>query len=478
MVKKIIDCLYLLALPFSFDTAVEDNRESLELNALQVSISKACLEDNRWRLLFTLCYAQNLAIAGRCAFLCRLLVLVHGKENVEGNHWEKFRSSIDSEAFVSILHNDAANANDFKVVQYSEALNNTGFASNKTNDIDSVEVLESHLSLLVLDYASQLLNSKHSDVQPSKNVDVKNKWYGVNGQLDSARSEASDDGGNVETARGKRGLVAFEKVLSKTSGSGEVAGGQDITHPSGLSTLRVNREESGLEYVANIVNTNVSSSDKYVLEDVFQADNNALFLKVWRFANYTEVPTRETGAHDALRLACRYLQRRMALEILSQLISMSSVFKDQLVRIAGIPKTIALVGDRSILRQKLDKYKLRRVDVSPRPVEDGLINDKGEEEGTPPELTNAASEDSLGKVDEKGIVAQTVDVAAVRYALKTLVTLVVAQESGRQKTIVKIVQGLDVGGEKSGVKLKDIAQIDRQTAFFYATLLTLGSQYE
>ena len=25
MVKKIIDCLYLLALPFSFDTAVEDN---------------------------------------------------------------------------------------------------------------------------------------------------------------------------------------------------------------------------------------------------------------------------------------------------------------------------------------------------------------------------------------------------------------------------------------------------------------------
>ena len=167
----------------------------------------------------------------------------------------------------------------------------------------------------------------------------------------------------------------------------------------------------------------------------------------------------------------------MALEILSQLISMSSVFKDQLVRIAGIPKTIALVGDRSILRQKIDKYKLRKKDVSPRPVEDGLINDKGEEE-TSPELTNAASEDSLGKVDERNIVAQTVDVAAVRYALKTLVTLVVAQESEPTEDDSENSTGVWMWAERSGVKLQDIAQIDRQTAFFYATLLTLGSQYD
>ncbi len=477
MVKKVIDCLYLLALPFSFDTGVEDNMESAKLNALQVSISKACLEDDRWRLLLTLCYAQNLAIAGRCAFLFRLMVLVHGKENTEGNHWQQFQSSIDPGPFVRILHNDAANASDSKVVQYNEALNNTGFGSNKTNDIDSVEVLECHLNLLVLDYAAHLLNSKYGTANNGGSARTKEERR-ADMQPESARSEHSDRSGDMETARGEQGMVAFEKVLSKTSGSGE---GTDDggARPSGLATLRVGKGESGLEYVAKIANNNVSSSDKYLLEDVFQADNNALFLKIWRLANYTEIPTEERGAHDALRLACHYLQRKMALDILSQLVAMSSIFKDQIVRIAGIPKVIALVGDRSILRQKIDKYKLRRVEVSPRAEDTSERDDTGAGGlEADPELTNTASESDLGKMDDRDMVALAVDVEAVRYALKILVTLVVAQDSGRQKTIVRLIQGLSVGGEGSGITLQDVAQVDRQAAFFYATLVTLGNQYD
>ena len=34
-----------------------------------------------------------------------------------------------------------------------------------------------------------------------------------------------------------------------------------------------------------------TSADKYVLEDVFMEDSNKLFLKLWRMANYTEMPS-------------------------------------------------------------------------------------------------------------------------------------------------------------------------------------------
>ena len=496
MVKKVIDCLYLLTLPFSFDVGVEDNVESAKLNSLQVNMSKACLEEEaRWRLLLTLTYAQNLVISGRCAFLFRLIVLVHGRENTEGNHWENFKSIIDPAAFVQILHNDASQAADFKVVKYNDALNNTGFGSNESVDIDSVEVLEAHAGLLVMDYASHFLNSKQQQA-PSDSVTEANsrRKGGGGGSTHSSpegksnyyedgkhkgegdEEEEEDEPENVETARGKRGMQVFEKVLSKTSpGKGASHGHKR----SGLSTLRMpnNANQSGLEYVAKIENRTVSTIDKYVLEDVFMANNNKLFLKVWRLANYTEVPSSEKGGRDALRMACHYLQRKMALDILSQLVAMSSVFKDQLIRIAGIAKVIAMVGDKSILRQKLDRFRLKKLYVSPRTGMEGDGEEEGKKESTlpDPELTSALSTGNMNDTD--ALLAFTVDIEAVRYALKILVTLAVAQESSKQKTIVRIIKELEVGGVGSGIKLAHVAQTDRQTAFFYATLLTLGSQY-
>lgn len=464
MVKKIIDCLYLMALPFSFDVGVTDNTESTRLNAIQVSISKACLENERWRLVLTLCSAQNLAIAGRCAFLFRLLVLVQGHENTEGNHWEQFQPIIDPSAIVTLLHNDATSAADYKAVQYSDHLNSTGFGTNQSSDIDSVEVLEAHLGLLVLDYASHLLNARHeAPTGPKKD---RRDWP-------SSAAGRNPEESPVETARGKKGIAAFEKILAKTD---TMADRNRRGLPSKLSEVEVG-DESGVEYVSKLGPKGSTSADKYVLEDVFMDDNNKLFLKLWRMANYTEMPTLEVQGRprDSLRIATCYQQRRLSLDVISQLVAMDSSFKDQLNRLAGAAKLIALMADQSIMRVNLDDYG-GGPPASPRYEEDMEKENDRDSDGESKDEGKAGSNQE-GKVDANDVVSRRVDVEAVRYALKILVTLIVSQDLPRQRTIVRLISDTHVGGQ-DGTRLEHVAQIDRQSAFFYATILTLGSRFD
>ena len=465
MVKKIIDCLYLLALPFAFDVGVTDNSESTRLNAIQVSIAKACFENDRWRLLLTLCFAQNLAISGRCAFLFRMLVLVQGRENTEGNHWEQFQPIIDPAAFVVLLNNDATNAADYKAVQYSDHLNSTGFGTNQSSDIDSVEVLEAHLGLLVLDYASHLLNARHEAPSGAKR---------------DRKDLPSPDTGNpeespVETARGRRGIAAFEKILAKTDAAADRS---RRGLPSKLSEVEIG-EENGVEYVSKIVPKCATSSDKYVLEDVFMDDNKKLFLKLWRMANYTEMPSLESQGRprDSLRISTCYQQRRFSLDIISQLVAMDSSFKDQLNRLAGAAKLIALMADKSIMRVSLDDYG-GGPPVSPRFDDPNSKSDTEDKDDAQSEV-ESKEEDSIdkGKVDANDVISRQVDVEAVRYTLKILVTVIVSQDLPRQKTIVRLINDTQVGGQKD-IKLEHVAQIDRQSAFFYATILTLGNRFD
>ena len=467
MVKKIIDCLYLMSLPFSFDVGVTDNTESTRLNAIQVSLAKACLENERWRLLLTLCSAQNLAIAGRCAFIFRTLVLVQGHENTEGNHWEQFQPIIDPSAFVALLHNDATNAADYKAVQYSDHLNSTGFGTNQSSDIDSVEVLEAHLGLLVLDYASHLLNARHEAPAGAKKDRIEDPSSAVDNDHDESP---------VETARGQKGIAAFEQILAKTDA---LADQNRRGLPSKLSEVEVG-EESGVEYVSKLGPKSSTSADKYVLEDVFMEDSNKLFLKLWRMANYTEMPSLETQGRprDSLRIATCYQGRRLSLDIISQLVAMDSSFKDQLNRLAGAAKLIALMADKSIMRVNLDDYG-GGPPVSPRYDEKGEIVDAEESEKESDDNSKHEGKNSNeeGKVDTNNVVSRQVDVEAVRYALKILVTLIVSQDFARQKTIVRLISDTRIGNQ-DGTRLEHVAQVDRQSAFFYATILTLGNRFD
>jgi hypothetical protein len=486
MVKRVVDCLYLLSLPFSFDVGVADNSESSILSSIQVSVAKACLEGDRWRLLLTLCSATNLAIAGRCAFLVRMVVLVQGREHAEGNHWEKFQGILDPAAFVSNLHNDAAAASDYKAVQYNDQLNSTGFGANHVSDIDSVEVLEAHLALLVLDYCSHLLNAKR---EPPA-VDYKKKK-----KKKKEEEEEEEEGGGagvrvplaIESARGERGVQAMEQLLKRTDAMAD-AGRRGM--PSKLSQVLVDGDQTGVEYVSRVThNAGSTNADKYVLEDVFRRDNNKLFLKLWRMANYTEIPmpgsndSNLKGANpsscpkDTLRIASCYQQRRLALFVISQLVAMDSEFKDQLNRLAGVPKLIALLGDKSLMRIKLDGCG-GGPNVSPRP---GMASPRSPR-GTDGDEYEYADDDSgigdnKGEVDALELLSKQVDVEAARFALKILVTLIVSQDQFKQKTIVRLLQELEVGGAGNALRLHQVAQIDRQSAFFYATILTLGSKY-
>ena len=146
-------------------------------------------------------------------------------------------------------------------------------------------------------------------------------------------------------------------------------------------------------------------------------------------------------------------------------------------RLAGAAKLIALMADKSIMRVSLDDYG-GGPPVSPRFDDPNSKSDTEDKDDAQSEV-ESKEEDSIdkGKVDANDVISRQVDVEAVRYTLKILVTVIVSQDLPRQKTIVRLINDTQVGGQKD-IKLEHVAQIDRQSAFFYATILTLGNRFD
>ena len=569
--RRIIHCLYLLALPIKLDPLSDVTAFPFRgnfSNHMQVSVAKVCLA--RARILLTLCHAESNIIAGKCAYLLHLGVRYNAKKMKEES---KNRDSISEDNTTSLddgwsgldvkleplslidfvmcqskrvavdLRDDNYNRNKSDSVYSYFGIEDPNIHANNAarnprnrapstaqardsgdEDVEEEELntYSKHLVSLALDYIYSLTQvhdtGSHAAILANTNVDVSARRHPSEPWHKMARDESRELIGVAAEARlVKQELRAADKEFDQDDDDGYfpyVPGPlptadkeQRDGTPSSLYSVgrgqgtrgQLRRKQSnnnaakspskGLKMGAMAIR----ESEK-MLHNVFLGDHYKYLLRLWHLVTFStpldemlaayrvessrkyasreaQMKAETAAAEDAQEILFEYIismqHRRLALEILSHLCTLSTAFRDQLQRINAVPKLIVLVGSPGIVAaspESWNPYGGHRLS--------GNIQVTNPETKDPPksvrygEAEETTSKVPLGK-------DYLVDVGTIRSSLRLLLNLVVLQTPVKQATIIRLLQEVPIGGEKFGLSLRKVVQTDETSAFYLSTLVAL-----
>ena len=466
LTRVCIDCIYMLLLPFEFD---RKDPTVMFNNSLQKAVVEACMEGSKWRLLLSLCHTSNVDIAGRCAYIMRVIVWIFAQtiDLQSENPWAAFTAHIDAADFVRLLYNIYHTQDEEAVSREGggiDYLNKKDFYNIPFYDVASTDVQEKHLSILVLDYMSNLM-----EVRPHREQYLREQEENAIKMQQKREVIYPRQSADEKKAKG-----LLQGVLQR-SGSTDSLIDLDVGH------------QTVMEYLTDVGQANVEdpqSADKFLMEDLFIEETYFLFIKVWKWASFTG--TDKMGAPvNILRHELYLQQRRLSLDILAHLCSMSFNLKDQLIRINGTARLISMIAHRSILYLK--KVDSVTEDTTPTVEDDqkneqqaqatenkGLTGNQNTADDKDGNVRSTNTESKYNFEDEiRDFSLYEVDLQTLKQILKLIVILVVSQSGERQKTILRLLREINVGGEDSQIYLHQVVQHDRNCAFYFATLMSL-----